>query len=192
MNLILVGYRGTGKSAVASKLAALLDWRVVSLDEEIVRSAGKPIPAIVAMHGWNYFRDLEEKLCREFCKVDGLILDCGGGVVEREANIALLREGGRVFWLRATPATIIGRIGGDASRPSLTGDKSFTEEVEEVLRRRTPLYERIAHTRIDTDGLGVDELAADIAQRFQAAPPVNDASRAPRLPTDGRSSGGRH
>ena len=97
------------------------------------------------------------------------ILDCGGGVVEREANIASLRAGGKVFWLRATPATIVGRIGGDASRPSLTGNKSFTEEVEEVLQRRTPLYERLAHARIDTDGRAVDDLAATIARRFQAA-----------------------
>lgn len=169
MNLILVGYRGTGKSAVARKLAALLDRRVVSLDEEIVRLAGVPIPDIVAAHGWNHFRDLEERLCRELCSMDGLILDCGGGVVEREANIALLRAGGKVFWLRATPATIVGRIGGDASRPSLTGNKSFTEEVEEVLQRRTPLYERLAHARVDTDGRGVDDLAATIARRFQAA-----------------------
>lgn len=169
MNLILVGYRGTGKSEVARKLAALLDRRVVSLDEEIVRLAGAPIPTIVAAHGWNHFRDLEEKLCREFCAMDGLILDCGGGVVEREANIASLRAGGKVFWLRATPATIVGRIGGDASRPSLTGNKSFTEEVEEVLQRRTPLYERLAHARIDTDGRAVDDLAATIARRFQAA-----------------------
>jgi shikimate kinase len=169
VNLILVGYRGTGKSAVARKLAPVLDRRVVSLDEEIVRLAGVPIPDIVAARGWNHFRDLEEKLCREFSTREGLILDCGGGVVEREANIALLRAGGKVFWLRAMPATIVGRIGGDASRPSLTGNKSFTEEVEEVLQRRTPLYERLAHARVDTDGRSVEELAATIARRFQAA-----------------------
>ena len=74
-----------------------------------------------------------------------------------------------MFWLRATPATIVARIGEDTSRPSLTGAKSFTEEVEEVLERRTPLYERIAHARIDTDGRTLDELAATISRRFQNA-----------------------
>jgi shikimate kinase len=169
MNLVLIGYRGTGKSAVARKLATLLDRRVVSLDEEIVRLAGMSIPDIVATHGWNHFRDLEEKLCQQFSVMDGLVLDCGGGVVEREANAGSLRGGGKVFWLRATPSTIVKRIGGDASRPSLTGGKSFIDEVEEVLQRRTPLYERLAHARIDTDGRTVDELAATIARRFQAA-----------------------
>jgi shikimate kinase len=169
VNLVLIGYRGTGKSAIARKLAALLDRPVVSLDQEIISLAGMPIPDIVATHGWSHFRDLEERICREFGAQDGLIIDCGGGVVEREANFNPLRSGGRVFWLRATPTTIVGRIGGDSARPSLTGSKSFTEEVEEVLGRRMPLYERLAHAVLDTDGRSLDDLAATIARRFQAA-----------------------
>jgi shikimate kinase len=168
VNLVLIGYRGTGKSAVARRLADLLRRPVVSLDDEIVRRAGLAIPDIVAAHGWGHFRDLEEAVCRDVGAADELVIDCGGGVVEREANGVALRARGRVFWLRATPATIVGRIGGDKSRPSLTGTKSFTEEVAEVLQRRTPLYERIAHASIDTDGRAPDDLAADIARRFQA------------------------
>jgi shikimate kinase len=41
--------------------------------------------------------------------------------------------------------------------------------VEEVLERRTPLYERMAHAIIDTDGRKLDDLAATIARRFRAA-----------------------
>jgi shikimate kinase len=169
VNLVLIGYRGTGKSAVAGKLAGLLQRQVVSLDQEITRLAGMPITDIVAAHGWNHFRDLEEQVCREFGAKDDLIIDCGGGVVEREANFTSLRAGGKVFWLRATPATIVRRIGGDTLRPSLTGTRTFTEEVEEVLQRRTPLYERLAHATIDTDGRSLDDLAATIARRFGAA-----------------------
>jgi shikimate kinase len=169
VNLILIGYRGTGKSAIARKLAGILKRQVVSLDQEITRLASMPIPDIVAAHGWNHFRDLEEQVCREFTAKEDLIIDCGGGVVEREANFTSLRSGGKVFWLRATPATIVGRIGGDTMRPSLTGTRTFTEEVEEVLQRRTPLYERLAHTTLDTDGRSLDDLAATIARRFGAA-----------------------
>lgn len=168
MNLVLVGYRGTGKSAIAAKLGKLLSLPRVSLDEEIVREAGKPIPEIVAASGWPFFRDMEERICRKFGGQDGLVIDCGGGVVEREANFESLRARGRVFWLRAVPATIVARIGGDQQRPSLTGSKSFTEEVEEVLARREPLYQRIAHEHIDTDGRNVDDLAGVIAAQFRA------------------------
>ncbi len=168
MNLVLIGYRGTGKSAIAHRLAGILGRQMVSLDHEITRLAGMPILDLVAAHGWSHFRDVEEKVCRKFGAKDDLIIDCGGGVVEREANFTSLRAGGKVFWLRATPTTIVGRIGGDRARPSLTGSKSFTEEVEEVLGRRLPLYERLAHVAIDTDGRSLDDLAATIARRFQA------------------------
>ena len=169
MNLVLVGYRGTGKSAIARRLGGLLAMPTVSLDNEIVREAGKSISDIVASSGWSHFRDLEERICLKFAARAGIIIDCGGGVVEREANLNALRTGGFVVWLRATPTTIVARIGGDRSRPSLTGSKSFTAEVEEVLARREPLYQRLAHVSIDTDARSLDDLAAAVAIHFRAA-----------------------
>jgi shikimate kinase len=168
MNLVLVGYRGTGKSVIARRLARMLGRQVVSLDSEIVRVAGKRIPELVAERGWGPFRDLEEQVCRRFGAQDGRILDCGGGVVEREANVAALREHGRVFWLKALPATIVARIGRDSNRPSLTGAKSLTEEVTEVLQRRAPLYQAMAHEVVETDGRSVADIAAEIAQRWRS------------------------
>ena len=122
-----------------------LDLEVVSLDAELVRRAGKGVPEIVAERGWPGFRDLEEEVVRDHARQDGRVIDCGGGVVEREANFAQLRAAGPVVWLRAAPATIVRRIQGDTERPSLTGAKSFTDEVVEVLARREPLYRRLAH-----------------------------------------------
>lgn len=162
MNLVLVGYRGAGKTAVAALLASRRGLEVVHLDAEIERRAGKPIPQIVADVGWPGFRDLEEEVVRALAARDGLLLDCGGGVVEREANFAVLRRAGPVIWLKASGATIVERIAGDNQRPSLTGTKSFTEEVAEVLERRTPLYQRIAHYEVDTDSRTVAEVAAEI------------------------------
>jgi shikimate kinase len=89
-------------------------------------------------------------------------------VVERESNVAALREHGRVFWLTATPTTIVARIGRDSNRPSLTGEKSFTEEVSEVLQRRTPLYQAMAHEVIDTEGRTQDDIASEIARRWRS------------------------
>ncbi|HID22780.1 MAG TPA: AAA family ATPase, partial [Planctomycetaceae bacterium] len=66
MNVVLVGYRGTGKTAVARRVAEQLGLIVVSLDEEIQRAAGKSIPEIVKERGWPGFRDLEEEIVRKF------------------------------------------------------------------------------------------------------------------------------
>lgn len=170
MNLVLIGYRGTGKSAVTLRLSEILGLRAISLDQEIIKAEGCTIPDIVAKKGWPYFRDLEESLCRQWGCQNGLILDAGGGVVEREANFLSLRQNGRVIWLRATPSTIVRRIGSDTQRPSLTKTKNFTEEVEEVLSRRTPLYERMAHFGVDTDGRAIEDIVSTVARLFHETP----------------------
>ena len=164
MNVVLIGYRGTGKSAVAAHLAGRLGLEVISLDAEIERRAGQPIPAIVAAVGWPGFRDLEEEVVRTIAAGDGQVIDCGGGVVEREANFGVLRAAGPVVWLKAAPDTIVRRIRGDDQRPSLTGTKSFTDEVSEVLARRTPLYERLGQFQVETDSLSIDEVVTRVCQ----------------------------
>jgi len=166
MNVVLVGYRGTGKSSVAHQLAAELGLNVVCLDDEIQRKAGKGIPQIVDEVGWSGFRDLEEEVVRSFAAQDGLVIDCGGGVIEREANYPVLRAAGPVVWLKASTDTIVKRIQDDDQRPSLTGTKSFIDEVAEVLQRRTPLYRRLAHIEIDTDALTVKDVVAEICRRL--------------------------
>lgn len=151
MNIVLIGYRGTGKSSVGRLLAERLGRPLVSTDAEIVRRANQAIPDIVQARGWDYFRDLESDVCRELAGKDGLIIDTGGGAVLRPQNVAILKSNGRLFWLTADVATIVARIGEDKQRPSLTGTKSFTDEVEEVLRERTPKYQSAADHILPTD-----------------------------------------
>jgi shikimate kinase len=116
----------------------------------------------VQERGWPGFRDLEEDVVRTFAAQDGQVIDCGGGVIEREANFDTLRAAGPVVWLKASPQTIVARISGDDQRPSLTGTKSFTDEVVEVLQRRTPLYQRIAHHEVDTDHKTIEQVTSEV------------------------------
>lgn len=162
MNLVLIGYRGTGKSTVARLLATKLGRPAVSLDAEIVKQAGSPIPAIVQAHGWPYFRDLEATVTASCAARDNLVLDCGGGVILRPDNVANLRRNGKLFWLRASVGEIVRRIEHGTERPALTAGKTFTEEVEDVLRERTPLYEAAAHHCVDTDGRTPPQVAEEI------------------------------
>jgi shikimate kinase len=167
MNLVLIGYRGTGKSTVAGLLAERLGMEVVSLDQEIVRQAGRPIPAIVAEHGWPHFRDLEAAVTARVCGRDDIIIDAGGGVILRPENVTNLRQRGTLFWLRASVPVIVARIEGGSERPALTVGKSFTDEVADVLRERTPLYEAAAHHQVDTDSTTPEQVAAEVARLYR-------------------------
>lgn len=166
MNLVLIGYRGTGKSTVATLLAAKLGMQVISLDQEIVRSAGHSIPEIVAEYGWPHFRDVEAEITKRTAVRDGIIIDAGGGVILRDDNVANLRRNGTLFWLRASVPAIVARIEGGADRPALTAGKSFTEEVEDVLRERTPKYAAAAHHEIDTGGRSAVDVASEVARLY--------------------------
>jgi shikimate kinase len=166
MNIVLIGYRGTGKTAIARKLADRLSMKVVGMDDEIVRRTGKPIPEIVSDHGWDHFRDIESQVAADLENKDGLIIDAGGGVVIRPKNIEILKKNGMIFWLVADKETILNRIMSDNQRPSLSGGKSFTEEVAEVLAQRTPLYEAAADHVVDTARFKLDESVELISDIF--------------------------
>jgi shikimate kinase len=169
MNLVLIGYRGTGKSTVGRMLASRLKRRLISSDAEIVRRAGESIPDIVKRAGWDGFRDLESKVLLELSAQDNLIIDTGGGAILRPENVEALRRGGRLFWLTATVDTIRRRIRADTQRPSLTGKKSFLEEITEVLAEREPKYRAAAHEVVPTDGRTAADVVQAILERFQAA-----------------------
>jgi len=160
MNIVLIGYRGTGKSVVGELLAARLRMQCIGMDAEIVKRAGMSIPEIVEKYGWQKFRDMESEKARELAGLDNVVIDTGGGVIERHENIEALQTNSCIFWLKASVDMIVSRIQGDSERPALTAGKTFTEEVIEVLERRLPKYKSAAQYEIDTDNL-TPEQAAD-------------------------------
>jgi shikimate kinase len=164
MNLVLIGYRGTGKSTIGALLAGRLKMRYVSTDAEIVKRAGMSTPEIVERYGWKRFRDLESEVTRDLTRLDNLIIDTGGGVIERPENVRELQDHGRVFWLTATVDTIVARIRTGTERPALTPGKTFTDEVAEVLEKRTPVYRSVAHYAVGTDGATPQHVAEEIAE----------------------------
>ncbi|MDH5429892.1 MAG: shikimate kinase [Nitrospirota bacterium] len=162
MNIILIGYRGTGKSTVAKILGQRLGRQVISTDAEIVKEAGQSIPQIVEQFGWDHFRQLETQMCQKLQDQTNLVVDTGGGLILKEENANILKANGRIFWLTAEVATIVKRISGDTQRPSLSGTKTFVEEIEDILKERTPKYQAAANHVISTDQLSPKQIADSI------------------------------
>jgi len=167
MNAILIGYRGSGKSSVGRFLAEILGLKLIETDAEIVRKTGMTIPEIVGQHSWDFFRDLESEVIADVTDEKNQVIDCGGGVVIRPQNVEYLQNSGVVFLLESDPEDIIYRIGRSSNRPSLTGDKSFTEEVLEVLEERKPLYQAAADYVFDTSLDSPRTVAGKIASLYR-------------------------
>jgi shikimate kinase len=162
MNVVLIGYRGTGKTTVGKHLAKELGYKFIETDREIIKKAGWSIPEIVKKWGWPYFRDLETEVIREVTQLDKCVLDTGGGVILREENVQLLKKCGVIILLTASISEITRRIKHSTDRPSLTQQKSFVEEIKEVLEARAEKYRTAAEYVIDTSSVGVPEVASEI------------------------------
>ncbi len=159
MNIVLIGYRGTGKSEVGAIVAERLKMKCVGMDAAIVRRAKMSIPEIVEKFGWPRFRDIESEIARALSEQDNRVIDTGGGVIERSENISALQKNAVIFWLKASVEVIVSRIEDGAQRPALTDGKTFTEEVAEVLSQRISKYESAAQYEIDTDFLTPEQVA---------------------------------
>jgi shikimate kinase len=162
MNIVLIGYRGTGKSTVAKILGQRLGRKVISTDAEIVQEAGQSIPQIVERFGWDHFRELETQMCRKLQDQTNLVIDTGGGLILKQENVKTLKTNGTFFWLTAEVPTIVKRISGDTQRPSLSGTKTFVEEIEDILQERTPKYQAAADHIIPTDRTTPHQIADSI------------------------------
>lgn len=174
-NLVLIGYRATGKTSVGAELARVLKRVFVDLDRVLVAEAGQTVAEIVAQGGWEEFRRLEKELVGRYRDTRGQVLATGGGVVLDPENVAALRENGIIIWLTADPAAIQDRLEADrprdAFRPSLTGGDTVNE-VLEVLKFREPLYRAAAQLIIDT----TDQAIPQVVQAILAALEMKEAA----------------
>jgi shikimate kinase len=161
MNIVLIGYRGAGKSTVGANLASRAGMDFVDTDDLVEKHQGASIREIVASSGWDHFRAVEKKIIGEVSQKDNLIIAPGGGAVLDPENVRSLKENGLIIWLKADREILCQRIERDSrtvgSRPTLTG-KGAVEEFGEVMAIRNPLYERAADAKIDTAGLNVEEV----------------------------------
>ena len=76
MNIILIGYRGSGKTTVGRLLADQLNKTFVDVDDEICgRFGGRTIADIWERDGERAYRDVEELLGRP-CYQNPHVLQC--------------------------------------------------------------------------------------------------------------------
>lgn len=168
--IVLTGYRATGKSSVGKALGARLGFEFIDMDKVIEARAGQSISTLVAARGWEGFRAMEKGLLRELAAdTSAAVVATGGGAILHEEIWPAVMAAATVVWLSADPATICARLLADnataGQRPSLTGD-DVCREVEEVLARREPLYQRWNHMCIDTAHRGVDEIVELIVEFY--------------------------
>ncbi len=166
-NIALIGFMGSGKTAVGRILAEKLNKRFVELDSLIEQKAGKSIPQIFAQDGEIAFRELEIELTKEVAESKNQVIACGGGIVLNKINIDRLKDKAVIVYLTASPAVILKRTSADKNERPLLLSSNKTVTIGELLRFRKPFYERAADIKIDASKLDINTAADEIITRLK-------------------------
>jgi shikimate kinase len=171
MNIVLIGFRGSGKSAAGRELARRLSMQFIDTDDEVERRAGKTIAEIFETEGEARFRELEREEVLKACLRDRCVIAAGGGAVENPELAAAMKEAGLVILLSAPAEVLYERTARDektaSRRPALTENAGLAE-VKELLGRRRAAYCDTAHLEIDTAGLKPSEVAEAIVAKLRS------------------------
>ena len=163
MNIVLIGYRCSGKTAIGKMLGRKLRRDFMDTDFLIENKIGCSIEMIISRHGWDHFREIEKRLVEEVSAKDDLVIATGGGVVVDKENVKNLKQNGWIVWLKGESEILKCRMDKEQKsnriRPSLTGADPL-EEIKQVVEARTPLYEQAANLVVDTTTLSLMEGAS--------------------------------
>ena len=161
--VFLVGFMGTGKTAVANALAANYGLNKIDLDAYIESKEHMSIADIFSTQSESVFRDKETKHLRQILKQNYQVVSLGGGVILRDENVQLMKEKGIIILLTATPETISERIRNDRTRP-LLGDNFDLDYIKKLMKEREEAYNKVADVVISTDNKTVDEICKEIVE----------------------------
>ncbi|MEM9751811.1 MAG: shikimate kinase [Planctomycetota bacterium] len=168
-SIVLLGYRGSGKSTVGRALAERLDMAFMDTDALVLeRFDGRTVADIWVHEGEPAFRAIEAEVVAQAVGCSGRVVALGGGAVTEHSagRLAVERAEALRVYLAAPPSVLGARIAGDAdtgdARPSLTGTASVTEEIAAVLAQREPVYRAVADVVVDVADATVEAIADQI------------------------------
>lgn len=162
-NIVLIGFMGSGKTAISEILAKKTKRKIIDIDALIEANAGMRIKRIFAMYGEPYFRKLETKAALLASEEAGVIIATGGGIVMRPANIAALKKNGAVVYLKNSFEVSAKRLKKDTDRPLF--DHNNLEKTRALYVKRLPLYKAAADLTVVTDKKNVTAVAAEILKK---------------------------
>ena len=155
--IVLIGFRGVGKTTIAKQLSKALNWQRVSTDEMIEARIKMKIADFVKKEGWPSFRQIETEEAKKAAAIDNVIIDCGGGLVEDSQNMKILSRKSLTVWVDANLEDIYQRLKQNDDRP-LLNQADLLEDIETNYRRREKLYRRYSSFYVNTSQEGLDSI----------------------------------
>jgi phosphoribosylglycinamide formyltransferase 1 len=147
-NIVLIGFRGAGKTTFGRALGELLHLPFADLDQEIEFFLGESIESFVARHGWQVFREVEQRVTHDFCRNFSGILATGGGTIENSKNLQNLSKTGTFVFLNPNFSSVRKYLLKDKTRPRLNPSISLSEEIDQMWAQRKGIYQASAQYEV--------------------------------------------
>ncbi len=165
VNIILIGFMGSGKSTVAKSLSTLLDRPWIEMDDLVYKKTNtQNMDEVFEKGGELLLRETEIAIAKEYILEKNLVISTGGGVVLNKIILDHFKKmGGKVIFLQASFDTIRKRLEENTSRPLF---KHLTDS-KKLYDFRLPLYLNYADKVIDVNALSADNIALKIKELLQ-------------------------
>lgn len=165
-NIVLIGFMGTGKSAVGTRLAQRLRREFVDMDREIEHITNMTVAEIFRRHGELRFRSEERLMSKKLSERSGLVIATGGGVVLCQENIEQFKDNGILVCLDALPEDIFQRVNRKKGTRPLIKKGTTVEDIRALLEQREPFY-ACADIRVNTSEKEMDEVVREIIEKLK-------------------------
>jgi len=164
--MIFLGFRATGKTTLATRIARRLNLKYICTDELIEQSLAMSISRYVTEHGWNAFRKKEHEIASSLKGTADAVIDCGGGIVEHEDVMIVLQTLGPIIWVDANIDDMERRMQEDGTRPLLS-ETTLRHDIEINYERRRHLYGHYADIYINTSDYSIEECISRVEEQLR-------------------------
>ena len=143
-NIVLIGMPGSDKTTIGKLLAKKLGLSFFDSDQYIEETQNLTIPQIFEQFGEDHFRKLETDALKELSQKVNSVISTGGGIVEREENINILKKSSVVIFINRPLENLLSDID-TKNRPLLKDGK---EKLVGLFERRFELYKKVCHDEV--------------------------------------------
>lgn len=163
MNIIFIGFMGSGKSSIGEALAKKLKHNLLETDALVLAQSGRnSIKEIFSRDGELRFREMEIAIAKKLGEEKNAVISTGGGMIINKICVDYLKQSGIVIYLCTSFEEITKRLEGDKTRP-LFKDRL---DAKKLFQFRIKLYREYADITVKTNTLSVDEIINIILKKI--------------------------
>ncbi len=170
MNVVLIGFRCSGKSSVGRALATKLGREFIDCDDYIEKKTRLTIRELFDLEGETRFRALESETIAELAKMEGKVIAIGGGATLKYRNMKVLKRSGKIVFLEVEPETAFRRMEGSQTarwRKPEAKRRDPCAEMKEQMGLRNSYFLKSADFAVRTDRRPVKEIVGRILEWLQ-------------------------